>query len=297
MKKYIRIISLFLLASGLFGACSNSTSTDSTTTSTEPPPIVETPISTSPEPIAKASLTKTIPTLQATLTSAPTLFLSPTVKKEATQNNPTKTSLPARSPTPKPQLDLVELNTKYGPILYLEDWWTVRMMNLDGSIRDWKFKPSHESGIDPVSRFSWSPDGSTFLYSTSSFSKLYRLDVEKKTASNLTPQRMDAAYAMYSPDGRRIAFVGWSTDTNGYPEIFVMNADGTDVTRLTEQCGDCRDLDWSADGNWIVYARYSDGSIYAVTSEGGTSKLISKGGIQYPAGLLAGWPVAGTGPG
>ncbi len=281
MKKYIRIISLFLLATGLFGACSNSTSTNLATTSTEPPPEVETPISTSPEPIAQASLAKTTPTIQATLTSTPTLFLSPTIKNEAAQSNPTKTSLPARSPTPKPQMDLVELNTKYGPILYLEDWWTVRMMNLDGSIRDWKYEPSHESGIDPLSRFSWSPDGSAFLYSTSSNPNLYRVDVEKKTAINLTPKGMDAAYAVYSPDGRRIAFVGSSPETNGYPEIFVMNADGTDITRLTERCGDCRDLDWSADGNTIVYARFLNGSIYTISVQGGKPNLVTKGGFNY----------------
>jgi hypothetical protein len=48
-----------------------------------------------------------------------------------------------------------------------------------------------------------------------------------------TPAGMTyASYAVYSADGNRIAFVGYSDDTGGFPEIFMMNAGGSDVVRL-----------------------------------------------------------------
>ena len=36
---------------------------------------------------------------------------------------------------------------------------------------------------------------------------------------------------VWSPDGRRIAF---SSERDGNPEVYVMNADGSGVTRLTD---------------------------------------------------------------
>jgi hypothetical protein len=277
--KYIQYILLTLLTTSLIVACSTSTSTSTVLETPDTEPIIEeTQTSELPQSPTQTVLSTTTSPQKSTITVTATPISSPTVEVVArgkTTNPPVPTRVITR--TPKPELS--SLNN-YGAFLYLEDWWTVRLMKPDGSILDWKYVPEHDNGIDPLSRFSWSPDGLFFLYSTSSYPNLYRVDVEKKTVINLTGNGMDAHHAVFSPDGRRIAFVGRSTATNGYPEIFVMNSDGSDITQLTERCGDCRNLDWSADGKWIVYARYTDGSIYAIQSDGGNAKLVTSGGFN-----------------
>jgi serine/threonine-protein kinase len=59
----------------------------------------------------------------------------------------------------------------------------------------------------------------------------------------------------WSPDGTRIVFVGASTE--GF-DLYVMNADGTDVERITDAPGDETEPAWSPDGERIVY-RFDDG--------------------------------------
>jgi DNA-binding SARP family transcriptional activator/tRNA A-37 threonylcarbamoyl transferase component Bud32 len=59
----------------------------------------------------------------------------------------------------------------------------------------------------------------------------------------------------WSPDGTRIVFAGASTE--GY-DLYVMNADGTDVERITDAPGDEVAPAWSPDGERILY-RFDDG--------------------------------------
>jgi Tol biopolymer transport system component len=59
----------------------------------------------------------------------------------------------------------------------------------------------------------------------------------------------------WSPDGRRIAF---SSDREGMPQIFVMDADGGNVRRLSDVEGEYPT--WSPDGEWIAFASYVGGT-------------------------------------
>ena len=68
----------------------------------------------------------------------------------------------------------------------------------------------------------------------------------------------------WSPDGRRIAFVG---RRDGNLEIYVMSADGSGQRRLTRNAGRDSDPVWSPDGrriafesNWQVWVMNADGS-------------------------------------
>jgi Tol biopolymer transport system component len=60
---------------------------------------------------------------------------------------------------------------------------------------------------------------------------------------------------VWSPDGRRIAY---SSDENGMPQIFVMDADGSDARQLSDVWGEYPA--WSPDGSRIAFASSMGGS-------------------------------------
>jgi Tol biopolymer transport system component len=81
----------------------------------------------------------------------------------------------------------------------------------------------------------------------------------------------------WSPDGRRILFVGVAPGEGGRGDIYVMNADGTNRVRLTSTPGISNNTaDWSPDGTRIVVARTSgsgdkasrEGFLYVMGADG-----------------------------
>jgi len=56
----------------------------------------------------------------------------------------------------------------------------------------------------------------------------------------------------WSPDGKRILF---QSNRDGNVEIYVMDADGGNQTRLTHHPGRDLDAEWSADGTRIAFDR------------------------------------------
>ncbi len=71
----------------------------------------------------------------------------------------------------------------------------------------------------------------------------------------------------WSPDGSRIAFY---SGRDGNFEIYVMNADGTNPTRVTNDPAQDRHPAWSDDGLRIVFTTDRDGNdeIYAMNADG-----------------------------
>jgi TolB protein len=63
--------------------------------------------------------------------------------------------------------------------------------------------------------------------------------------------------ALWSPNGRRIAFASTrDTRDNDNGELYVMNADGSGVRRLTRTPGTEVPLGWSPDGRKLAFTRY-----------------------------------------
>ena len=63
-------------------------------------------------------------------------------------------------------------------------------------------------------------------------------------------QRYDDMWPAWSPDGRRIVF---SSTRDGDPEVYVMNADGSEPRRLTTTPGRDAHPSWSPDGRTIAF--------------------------------------------
>lgn len=78
----------------------------------------------------------------------------------------------------------------------------------------------------------------------------------------------------FSPDRTRIAFDSYRADpTSFYEEVYVMNADGTGQTRLTNnKTSDFRAI-WSPDGTRLIFVARDDATgeieIYRVNAAGG----------------------------
>ena len=118
------------------------------------------------------------------------------------------------------------------------------------------------SNIDP----SWSPDGHEIAFASDydNANGIFVISVDctdsfEQCATRLTPK--DTYFygqPAWSPDGERIAFVSTQNTTSADPlgndDIFVMNRDGSELHRLTENPNDDYSPSWSPDSRQIVYS-------------------------------------------
>jgi Tol biopolymer transport system component len=118
------------------------------------------------------------------------------------------------------------------------------LMNADGS----NVQKQYEGPGDvPIHEAEWSPDGNGIVASATFHGNtdIFSVDLTLRAASRLTDDPAEDTSPSWSPDGSQIAFhTGrWGTGI-GHSEIAVMNADGSDVRRLTNDCWDDYDATW-----------------------------------------------------
>jgi Tol biopolymer transport system component len=87
------------------------------------------------------------------------------------------------------------------------------------------------------------------------------------TPTRLTATSFPEADPVWSPDSRRIAF---ASNRTGTWQIYLMDADGTDVTLLNTGTGDATEPAWSPDGNRIAFVsgRKKNPDIWVVNLNG-----------------------------
>ena len=95
--------------------------------------------------------------------------------------------------------------------------------------------------------------------------------------AKLTSYEYDTATAA-SPDGSRVAFM---SNRDGNWEIYIVNADGSGLTRLTTN--EVRDglPAWSPDGRWLAFVTYLENrwSVWAMGVDGSLPReLFTLGG-------------------
>ena len=106
-------------------------------------------------------------------------------------------------------------------------------------------------GPDSNTPDAWSPDGSQILvtrtFADGSGADLFVVRVDGSSETRLTADPQVEADAQWSPDGSKIAF-------RSGREISVMNADGTNVRRLTSRTNDLPNtFTWSPDSSRIAF--------------------------------------------
>ena len=139
---------------------------------------------------------------------------------------------------------------------------------------------------------SWSPDGKRIVFSSGRHGpdEIYVMDADGHNPQRLTNNGHDDRDPSWSPDGKQIAFSssrahphviqGWFTS-----EIYVMDADGNNPQRLTNNGHDDYSPSWSPDGKRIIFSSEMAGhfkggqtthEIYVMDTDGGNQQRLTE---------------------
>jgi TolB protein len=125
---------------------------------------------------------------------------------------------------------------------------------------------------------------------------LFVVGPEGVVANQITNNSSDTAPAP-SPDAAKITFMSLNRDGAGNYEIFVMDSNGTSITRLTNNSANDGLPTWSPDGQTIAFASDRDGTwgVWAMNPDGSNQrKLLTMEGspdgiVGSELGASRGW--------
>jgi PKD repeat protein len=140
-----------------------------------------------------------------------------------------------------------------------ENLWILNINDL--SVTQVTFDPG--SDTQPV----WSSDASRLMFVRGG--NIFTINADGTGETQITFDNTNSQ-PVWSPDNSKIAYVSNNTGNN---EIYVMNADGTNVINVTNDGNNDVDPQWSPDGSLIVFTsnRFGDDDIFTINSGDGSN--------------------------
>ncbi len=136
---------------------------------------------------------------------------------------------------------------------------------------------------------SWSPDGSQIAYAAGG--DLFVINADGSGSStNLTNSEEKDIRPDWSPDSRQIV---WLSGSEGNWNIFVMNADGSNVRQLTED-GKVSDAVWTVDGQIFTHWDHPEAGCFNCVMNADGSNVMDAGGKGEIQRYLPFWTADGN---
>jgi TolB protein len=112
------------------------------------------------------------------------------------------------------------------------------------------------------------------------------MNVDGSNVKRITFAGRYNATPSWSPDSKKLAFAGWEND---HFDIFTVNADGTDMIRITSsrkangKWANNEDPSFSADGRLLMYTSNRTGSyqIYISNLDGSEERRVTNDNFDY----------------
>jgi len=129
---------------------------------------------------------------------------------------------------------------------------------------------------------SLSPDGTKIVFSFDG--DLWTIPSSGGQALRITAMQGNETSALYSPDGKWIAFTG---NEDGNSNVYVMPVEGGDIKQLTFYDRSDGVSSWSWDSKYIYFtsSRYNRMSTYKVSVNGGTPERLFENYFNWPHNL------------
>jgi Tol biopolymer transport system component len=137
----------------------------------------------------------------------------------------------------------------------------------------------------------WSPDGTRIAFASNrSPINAWRLYVMNPDGTNVQPLTKDPVdfhneqNPEWSPDGRRVAFVTNRDPPVNNTDIYVVDADGTNIRRVTRHGQPDTQPTWSPDSRRIVFSRGFGAlrpELYVIQADGKGTRKLTGGRIRF----------------
>ena len=150
---------------------------------------------------------------------------------------------------------------------------------------------SRTNGLPDEVGLEWMPDGKHLVFdglraedadTRYRESHLYTIDVATREIRQITTSKGPWVNPLPSPDGRRIAFVGfdWTAQTYKTEDLWVIDFDGRNMRQISGTLDrDCEQLNWMPDskGLWFTAADRGSKNVFAARLTGGPVRAVTSG--------------------